>query len=248
LRTAASAQQDRLSNLHPHVQPEEAKKDLESLLKKAAKDVIGTTVSPEVVRVIKNDILGTSTFLVTESEDMVDRFLGGVRLKGNCRVEPRAAADTLARGLEERCVLDGCDAASRALQQQRPHAGSNAQDPQGVWRHRRPARHPALYARRAAATAEPHTTRRARSARRARSVTPGNDSGVLSCRYGDQFVVYLQKEAAVWDGSGDTVQSDGKPRVTLSVMPKAVGLPQPAAGWQAFLAFVLFALTFFSTV
>ena len=46
----------------------------------------------------------------------------------------------------------------------------------------------------------------------------------------------------------EAAQADGKPRVQLAIVPQATGEPRPAAGWQVFLAVVLFFLTLGSTV
>ena len=59
----------------------------------------------DVVRAIKREILGMKTFLVTDvAWDEQPWRLGGVTLRGNCRVEPREAAKVLEAGLKERCA------------------------------------------------------------------------------------------------------------------------------------------------
>jgi hypothetical protein len=56
-------------------------------------------------------------------------------------------------------------------------------------------------------------------------------------------MVYLQR-----DSSDDPMQSDGKPRVCLLVVPRKTGEPSKPASWQLFVAAVLFLLTAASTV
>jgi hypothetical protein len=88
--------------------PEQAKEKIESNLKKLALIEIGVEVTPDVIRAIKNEILGTSTFLVTETEDAFEQFPGAVKLQGNCRVEPTEAQRVLTEGLEARRAQQPC--------------------------------------------------------------------------------------------------------------------------------------------
>jgi hypothetical protein len=62
-------------------------------------------------------------------------------------------------------------------------------------------------------------------------------------RYGDRFVVYV-----IPDQKEEEAQSDGRQRIALQVLPRAVGMPAPTQGWQVFGSIVLFFLTLTSTV
>lgn len=73
-------------------------------IKSIARSADGS-VSQDVVRVIKREILGMKTFLITDVQfDEQPWRLGAVTLRGNCRVEPRQAAHVLETGLKERCA------------------------------------------------------------------------------------------------------------------------------------------------
>ena len=56
-------------------------------------------------------------------------------------------------------------------------------------------------------------------------------------------MVYL-----AYDDQEMEAQTDGKRRITLSVLPKERGLPGQSPGWIVFVQVVLFAFTSFSAV
>jgi hypothetical protein len=61
-------------------------------------------VTADVVKVIKGEILGYSSFLVRDVRFLDGVKLGGVELRGNARQEPTAVADILRTGLAQRCA------------------------------------------------------------------------------------------------------------------------------------------------
>lgn len=61
------------------------------------------TVTADVVRTIKQDILGYTTFLVRDVEYLEGMRAGAVELRGNARRGPQEVASTLTAGLTERC-------------------------------------------------------------------------------------------------------------------------------------------------
>lgn len=65
-------------------------------------------------------------------------------------------------------------------------------------------------------------------------------------RLNDAYVIYL--EGAGLSPDEETVQVDGRPKVSLCVVPRAIGTPEPTKGWQIFLGFVLALLTLGTTV
>ena len=74
---------------------------------KLAKEVLGIlaengSVSADVVRTIKQDILGYTSFLVNDVKYLDGSRTGAVELRGNARKDPQAVADILAAGLTER--------------------------------------------------------------------------------------------------------------------------------------------------
>lgn len=72
-----------------------------------AKEVLGIlaengSVNADVVRTIKQDILGYTTFLVNDVKYLDGSRTGAVELRGNARKDPKAVADHLTAGLTER--------------------------------------------------------------------------------------------------------------------------------------------------
>ena len=61
------------------------------------------TVTADVVRTIKQDILGYTTFLVRDVEYLDGLRAGAVELRGNARKDPKEVAAVLTAGLTERC-------------------------------------------------------------------------------------------------------------------------------------------------
>lgn len=176
----------------------------------------------QVVRAIKNDILGTSTFLVTDYEfpDEPDR-LGSVDLLGNCRVEPLEAAKVLETGLTVRCALT-----TKGFEQK-----YEWQVPDNLTAHThrqvRPVHAPLQAVNVTVTNPPPHI------------IKPPS----ANCRYGDKFMVFLRP-----DERDQEEQFNGRPRVCISVVPRELASPGEPAGWQTFLAAVLLVLTASSTV
>ena len=73
------------------------------LVQEIAAKVTGQDLPKEVVNAAKTQILGTSTFLTTDTAPAPPPLLGGIALKGNCKVPAEEAQVKLETGLKERC-------------------------------------------------------------------------------------------------------------------------------------------------
>lgn len=77
---------------------------IETAIRETAMTIVGDKLGNRDIKLIKEEILGTSSFLVTETEPMTGAFIGGMKLKGNLRVEPKEALRILEKGVKEKCV------------------------------------------------------------------------------------------------------------------------------------------------